>query len=105
MTFLSAHNVVTASDGNIIFYDAVTCQVRKLAGTTLSTVSGPSYTARAHFGNTSLLGFDGNDHLVFANQNKWLAPPNRSLRRCKCWILRAGQHGANFRLRWRRLCQ
>nr|WP_315491652.1 hypothetical protein [uncultured Rhodoferax sp.] len=74
-TFLSAHNVVTASDGNIIFYDAVTCQVRKLAGTTLSTVSGPSYTARAHFGNTTLLGFDGNDHLVFANQNKWLAPP------------------------------
>ena len=73
-TFLSAHNVMTASDGNIVFYDAVTCQIRKLAGSTLSTVSGPSYTARAHFGNATLLGFDGNDHLVFANNNKWLAP-------------------------------
>jgi|GEM_PF-2710075 hypothetical protein len=63
-TFLTVYSVASAPNGGVLFYDYETCQVRKLVDQTLTTVSGPSYTIRAHFGSANLLGFDSHNALI-----------------------------------------
>lgn len=63
-TFLSAYSVATGPSGNLLFYDAETCQVRKLTNRVLTTVSGPSYSIRPHFAGATLVGFDGRNALI-----------------------------------------
>lgn len=66
-TFLSAYSVTFGLNGGLLFYDAETCQVRNLANQTLTTVSGPSYTIRPHFGGAKL-GFDSHNALVSVHE-------------------------------------
>ncbi len=77
-SFLSAYSVSSAPNGGLLFYDAETCQVRKLSNQTLTTVSGPSYTIRPHFAGANLVGFDSNNALVFGHTESLLAPGSLS---------------------------
>ncbi len=63
-TFLSAYSVASGPGGSLLFYDAETCQVRKLTNQVLTTVSGPSYTIRPHFAGATLVGFDDRNALI-----------------------------------------
>jgi hypothetical protein len=62
-TFLSAYGLTHSPQGDLFFYDAETCQVRKLSNRHLTTVSGPSYSIRPHFSGARL-EFDGQNALV-----------------------------------------